>query len=410
MIQSFFAEPNLGTRGIEPGVSQPLFTRGAKPDMPAEYIEAQAAIARGEMPDLQQLMGVMMGSMDSIARNINTGITGFPVRENLEAEAKILFPVETPLRNRIPRVPGAGTAAAWKQLTALGGGWGSGVDQPGGGTASQVFFAETGAPAELTSTYANKSASYKLMGTLGSVTGFAMATGANFQNQYATEKRNLLFNTMLNEENAIINGSATSTAAPWGDGTNALGFNGLVNLITTANGTPSAQVQTGVGALSFAFLDTMLRNMWIQGARSPWILMNSAQLASLRNLVSAASTAPYRVVAGVGNEVSAGLFVNTYVHPTTGEMVPIIVSRFVPAGTVIFGADQLPDGSPALQMDVLPQVQLPELAPNDFIQGYVAQELAPTKAAPQVFPFLISCYLVLKMKGATVFGIGSGVS
>src|SRR5205807_496279 len=116
----------------------------------------------------------------------------------------------------------------------------------GANAASQTraFFAETGAPAAHSSVYADKSATYKLLGTYYDVTGFAMAAGANFQPQYETERGNAIKNLMLNEENALINSDSTVITPPWGDGTTAMGFDGLNALIATGNGVPSVNVQT----------------------------------------------------------------------------------------------------------------------------------------------------------------------
>jgi hypothetical protein len=399
----------LAPNGLSPAVSQPIFTRSA-PAMPQEFLDAQLAIARGETPDYGALVGTVMGAVDALQRGITTSTSGFPVRENLEAVAKILVPTDTPMRNRLPRIPGAGTAAAWRQITSLGGGWGSSFDQPGGGSAVQVFFPETGAPGAVTTAYAPKSAAYKLMGTEGSVTGFAAAAGANFQDQIATEKRNALMNFMLLEEHALINGDATSTAAPWGDGSTNYAFNGILNLITTANGVPSAQVQTAVGALTFAHMDAQIRRVWNNGGGRMWILCNAQEALSIRNLASNASNGLYKIQSGAGNAVTVGLQITGYGHPLSGQVIDIIVDRFMPAGTMVFGSDQSPDGSATLQVGVLPQVQLPELAPNDRIEGYVVQELAPTIAAPQVYPFLVSVYEVLEMKNALVFAKSTGLT
>lgn len=186
-------------------------------------------IVTGEIGEILKSMAMDNASLQ---RAITSAISAFPVRENLEAPARVLIPLDTPLRNRIRRVPGAGLASAWKQISSLGGGWGvsttvtSGASsatqtvgstagmtagdtlyfattavavviasvtnattvvlatsistttsevvtkvgmQPGGGGAIRTFFAETGAPADHTTTYANKSASYKLLGTYASI-------------------------------------------------------------------------------------------------------------------------------------------------------------------------------------------------------------------------------------------------
>lgn len=404
-IQRGFMPAHLGSHGLTPGESMPLFNRGF--DSP-EIRDLTLALERGDSLDQAQMATHLASLLAGINRGITSGMTAFPVRENLEAEVTILVPTDTPMRNRIPRVPGAGTAAAWRQLTSLGGGWGTSVDQPGGGSATRSFFAEAGAPAEFTSVYAAKSAGYKLMGILGSVTGFAMASGANFQNQLAKEKTNAIWNLMLIEENALVNGDATSTAAPWGDGTSALAFNGLVNLITTANGTPTANVQTAVGALTLAHVDAQLTRIWKQGARKTWMLLNAQEQQSLKNLAQASGSIHRLMIEPVSSTI--GFRVTGYVHPVTGEVVEVITSKFLAAGTMLFGCDYVDNGAPTLEVDVLPQVMLPELAPNAQIQGYTAQELAPTTAAPQVYPFIVSCYEVLKMKAATVFAKSTGVT
>jgi len=216
---------------------------------------------------------------------------------------------------------------------------------------------------------------------------------------------------MLNEENALINGSSTITAAPWGDGSNALGFDGIRNLTTTANGVPVAQVQTAVGALTFAHMDSQIGNIWNNGGTGLWMLMNAQESLSISHLFDA-SGSTNRVVFQTGSQgnLIAGRRVVGYVNPIDGQTVDIIVSRFMPPGTIIYGADYLPDGSPAYDVSVLPQVNLPQLAPDEQIQGYTAQELAPTTAAPQVLPWICSVFEVMRMKGATVFGSDSGVT
>lgn len=466
------------------GPSAPIYTRAARPksfkdfaDTRIDKKEIKRAMQTGDVSGILATLGM---SQAEYQRAITTGNTAFPVRENLEDVAKVLIPVETPLRNRIPRKPGAGLASKWKQLLSLGGGYAgatlltagiaaaattisvasvagfavgdtllvdtgaaqetrtitalnAGANQitftqgftlahaapvaitkygirPGSQLtgALQAFFAETGAPAEHTSVYADQNASYKLMGQIGRVTGFAAAAGANFQNQLATEKTNAIMNTMINEENALINGDATSPLAPWGDGTNPLAYNGMVNLIATANGTPADQVQVNVGPLTTAHLDAQLGRLYRQGARKQWILANEQEIRSLAHLAEAAGSI-IRINQGPSG-VTLGTQVANYVHPITGESVPIMPSRDLSPGIVIFGCDQLPKGDVSLEVEVLPQVQLPQLAPNTSIQGYVAQEIAPTAAAPQVYPFLVSIYSVLKMKSALHFAISRGVT
>ncbi len=471
-----FMPTGLERGPIIPVPSSPIYRGGQMArELPPEMVETALRIERGDVAgiDVQAFNMALWQQVQQIQRTITSTMTGFPVRENLEAPASLLVPLDTPFRNRTKRVPGSGVAAAWRQITSLGGGYGVNTLENGGGASSatqtlvstagmqpgdvlyfattnatrivssvtnatvvvltatisttsgevvtrvgqpgtgvgaiRTFFAETGAPAARSTVYASKSASYKLLGSYGDVTGFAMATGATYQDQYATEKTNCVLNLMLNEENALINGSSSITAAPWGDGSTALGFDGIRNLVTTANGVPVDQVQTAVGALTFAHIDAQLSRIWNNGGRQNYILMNSQESLSISHLFDASGSTSRVMFSQTGNLV-AGRRVVGYTHPITGEIVDILVSRFMPPGTMIFGSDLLPKGQPAFDVDVLPQVMLPELAPDKQIQGYTAQELAPTTAAPQVYPFICTVYETPRMKGATVFAKSTGLT
>ena len=95
--------------------------------------------------------------------------------ENLDEEIKYLVPVDTPLRNRIPRVKGKGQAATWKQMTsAIHAG-----SHPSGsvatGTATAISFADAGAPSETSQTYGTCTETYKLLGRKLEVGGLVLA-------------------------------------------------------------------------------------------------------------------------------------------------------------------------------------------------------------------------------------------
>lgn len=371
-------------------------------------------IKRGEFAGDMNAVGAILAEHAIAMMEVNRGIvstqTAFPVRQNLEAPAVILQPVDTPMRNRIPREAGAGVAVAWKQATSLGGGWGSGYDQPGGGSVIRMFYAETGAPVEHTTVYADKSASYKLLGTLGSVTNFAAAAGANFADQVETERQNQLTNLMLNEELALLYGDSTSTAAPWGDGSNALAFDGLAKLVTVANGTPSGQVQSSVGALTLAHFDAQLQRLFNQGGDGLWVLMNSQESLSLMHLLQAANSVYRLQITDAGN-ATMGFHVAKYIHPVTGRPVDLIVDRFQIAGEIVFGCDRTDKGTPTLVVSVLPQVPVPQQVESPrMIQGYVVTMLAHSLTQPDINPFMISCYEVLQMRSALHFARSTGIT
>lgn len=469
-MQKFFnAAMLLSTLAVH---GAPVFNRGGNAISPETIEQIKRSAGGDPNAAIQQLVD----QMASLQRGITTATPGLPIRENLEAEATALVPTDTPLRNRLRRVPGAGSASAWKVITSYGGGYGGASTttasgngttvttitlattagfrvgdlvaigsggtletraltavtstqltfagglanaqnsvpvvrietQPGGGAASRSFYGESGAPTNRQTAYGNRTAGYKLLGQMGDVTGFAQAAGASFQDNLAVEKTNAIRNLMLAEEDALINGDSTSTAAPWGDGTTALAFDGMTRLITTANGTPSTHIQTAVGALTLAHIDTQLTRLYYQGAMMPYMLISGQEARSFTRLAQA-STANYRIIVDQA-AANLGLAVKGYVHPITGEVVPVIVDRFMTAGTIIFGADQAPDGKVAAEVEVLPQLINHAIAPNEQIQGYVAQEIAPSASSPQVYGFIVTCFETLKLKAATCFAISTGVA
>lgn len=117
---------------------------------------------------------------------------------DLQAPAKNLFPVLTPLRNRIPRVSGnGGTATNWKRVTAIN-------------TANLRGFVPEGKRngAVATSTD-DKSASYKSLGLEDTVTFEAELAAVNFENIRATTAQRLLWATMIEEELAILGANSS---------------------------------------------------------------------------------------------------------------------------------------------------------------------------------------------------------
>lgn len=390
-------------------------------ELSPELREDIGRLERGEFAggDLTSLAQNIIGEIESmrteVARVVTSQTANLPVRENLEAAATILVPQDTPFRNRVPRTVGNGAAAVWKQVVTLGGGWGSGLEQPGGGTnAKRVFYAEMGAPEWFQSEYATRMAQYKLMGAFGGVTAFAAAVGGNFQDQRAMERRHALQNFMLNEENAMINAVKIATVAPWGDGTQALAYDGLSASVTTANGTPGANVQTGVGPLTLDHINAQLRSLYTYGARDLFILQGADATMWLQKLLRD-SGEPYRLTITDQSEAKLGFTVAIYVHPVTGQNVTIMTSRFAKFGEIIFGGMTQDNGSNALELEVLPQapiptdIQRPDGSRQD-IQGYYVTELARSTDQPEVEPFMVNLYGTFKLKNAQLFSKSTDVT
>jgi hypothetical protein len=188
---------------------------------------------------------------DDLQKAINTG-TGL-VAYDLQAPAKNLYPVATPIRNRIPRVGGGvGTATNWKQVSAI---VGSGFDAMGWvpeGVRSGVMSYVT----------ANKAASFVTLGEEDNVTFEAISAGRTFEDIEARMTMRLLQKTMLKEEMAILGGNnsvalgtpATPTLSASGTGATlpaltysvavvALTLEGLFSLVKPSAGGTGAITQ-----------------------------------------------------------------------------------------------------------------------------------------------------------------------
>jgi hypothetical protein len=155
------------------------------------------------------------GRPDRIEKAITTG-SGL-VAYDLQAPAKNLYPVNTPLIKRIPRIGGGvGTATNWKAVNAL---TGSGFDNTGwvpeGQRAGQMAYTTT-----------SKSAAYATLGEEDQATWEAISAGRTFEDVRATMTMRLIQKTKLKEESAVLFGNnsmqlgtpATPTASAAGSG------------------------------------------------------------------------------------------------------------------------------------------------------------------------------------------------
>src|ERR1700687_721933 len=135
---------------------------------------------------------------DRTPKTISTS-TGL-VAYDLQAPAKNLYPVVTPIRNGIPRVGGGtGTATNWRQVTAL---TGSGFDSMG-------WVPEGQRSGQMSYSTASKSAAYVTIGEEDAASYEAISAGRNFEDVQARMTFRLLQKMMLKEEMAILAGNAS---------------------------------------------------------------------------------------------------------------------------------------------------------------------------------------------------------
>lgn len=115
---------------------------------------------------------------------------------DLQAPAKQLFPVITPLRNRIPRVTGnGGTATNWKAVTAIN------TNSLRGGVP------EGKRNGLVAATVVDRSSAYKTLGLEDAVTFEAERAAVGFEDVRATTAQRLMWATMIEEELCLLGGN-----------------------------------------------------------------------------------------------------------------------------------------------------------------------------------------------------------
>ncbi|CAJ6334172.1 Uncharacterised protein [Burkholderia pseudomallei] len=120
------------------------------------------------------------------------------VAYDLQAPAKNLYPVVTPIRNKMARVPGkGGVATNWRTVKAI---VGSGYD-------SSPWVPEGQRSGRMSYNTAPVAANYVTIGEEDGVTFEAEHAGEGFEDVKATMAMRLLQKTMLKEENAILGGN-----------------------------------------------------------------------------------------------------------------------------------------------------------------------------------------------------------
>jgi hypothetical protein len=140
-----------------------------------------------------------------------SGLTAY----DLEAGAKSLFPVITPLRNMIPRVSGkGGIQANWRAIT--------GVNT----TRMSPGVSQGNRGGVITSTTKDFYAAYVGLGLEDTVTFEAQYAGENFEDVRARATQNLLRSVMIAEEGVILGGNGLTDLGTTGNCTLAMNLTG----------------------------------------------------------------------------------------------------------------------------------------------------------------------------------------
>lgn len=230
------------------------------------------------------------------------------VREDLQSEIAIAAPVDTPVRNRLSRIEGNGTAHAWYQLqpvaTACGRFFGT--------APAQGFFARGGLPTATQASYVYQSAPYVSLGDIAQVTFFEQMAGRTFTDVKKSQIKVKMQNVCLMEEWAIINGNSAA---------NPLQFDGLDRLITTN------QVDLAGAALTLATITTLMRTVVALGSKPQALIVSLRENQRISELILAGYYRLFQSGAGSMADIPAGVAVTRWVSPH--GTIDIIPSRFI---------------------------------------------------------------------------------
>lgn len=307
--------------------------------------EANAAIATLEKSvsaDVLASIRAELAKADTINKDISltSPLASGLVPYDLEAPAKMLVPVETPLRNRIARVRGQGTSRRFKRIT--------GVSNSGtGGVANLSPFindSSTMTSGSLTLrrgpkiSYAadEKSVNYKQMGLSDITLWSAEFAGLGFTDARQLSQTALLYASMLADERAILGGRGTDAGVFVG----ALGTPtaGQVTLTARVSGTGETGNTANIANL---FVRVSAEGMFGESIASTEI--TSAALAAVTGRVvdvtmsgaGVAGAVGYRIYVGTATGIANQFYVGRTGcwGGTAGQGTAAFTIQFTGAGT-----------------------------------------------------------------------------
>jgi hypothetical protein len=209
-ISKGFANPAEVAKGLSPQFSASLgLAVGANP----------AAQAMSQfVNDLQTQLSAELGKNISLTSPLGSGLVPF----DLVAPSRLIYPVYSPFRNMVPRVPGQGTSHRAKVISAVSG------SLPGqlGKSANRISIPELVQGGGSLSNWPNNlpgsgsqsgydmNIPYKFFGLTEAVSWLAQFAGQGFEDAAGLASLILLQEAMLLEEQAMISATSVAVATP----------------------------------------------------------------------------------------------------------------------------------------------------------------------------------------------------
>jgi len=271
--------------------------------------------------------------------------------ENLDEKIKFLVPIDTPLRNRIPRVPGKGQHAEWKRMTSALHAKSHPSANVAAGSGSSIAFADAGAPNETAQTYSATFQAYKLLGRKLEVGGLALAASRGRAGEPDMQKSRemvKIYEVMLGEEELLIAGNT--------DVSNE--FDGLNKQITTNSGNVTFLTSSGVG--------NFCQRLYGYGGDPTLLVASARQLQALADDLQASGSIQRSVI--VQSQVAGvvgGFALSKIVNPVTQSLIDVKPSRFVGYGGLLL-TEKSPAGEVWIESEELIPVSRVDVPSGNF--------------------------------------------
>jgi len=187
----------------------------------------------GLVSEISNVLSAELGKNISLTSPLSSGFVPF----DLVAPSRLIYPVYSPLRNKIPRVAGQGTSHRAKLITAITGSQTGLANQrisiseiPSGQTINGNW--PLNLPASGSQAAIDLNVPYKFFGMSESLSWLAQFAGQGFEDISALANLVLLQEFMLGEEYTMLSGTGTALSVPAAP--------------TLTARTPTAGVETGV--------------------------------------------------------------------------------------------------------------------------------------------------------------------
>ena len=170
----------------------------------------------GLVNELNSVLSTELGKNITLTSPLSSGFVPY----DLVAPSRLIYPIYSPLRNKVPRVPGQGTSHRAKLVTGITG------SQTGGQGQQRISISETptgqsisgnwpmNIPPSGNQTAVDMNIPYKFFGMSESLSWLAQFAGQGFEDVSALANLVLLQEFMLGEEYTMLSGTSSALTTP----------------------------------------------------------------------------------------------------------------------------------------------------------------------------------------------------